>query len=248
MEKLFVTVIILYAIFVGVYFLYLDAGSKRKKDVIGKGSPIQATRQLETDIVGKSKFDIRASKPPAAKPVPPDATSQKSENPQEKPDIFVTLNDVGSPAEVAQEELDGVFSDTPPDENNEPMDIDYPLEYGSPEDDEEMEDETEEVEGAAQEALASGVEFEDLGNAVRAVNRRREVTPEQRKKAGDTLLEIRQTDMFEQLVSGKPDAKKIVTDLMAESFADFHRRKDKESGTNGSGKKAPDNFNIRDFA
>jgi hypothetical protein len=48
------------------------------------------------------------------------------------------------------------------------MDIDYPLEYEMEDEDEETED----VEGTAQAALASGVEFEDLGNAVRTVNKR----------------------------------------------------------------------------
>lgn len=92
-----------------------------------------------------------------------------------------------------------------------------------------------------------GVQFDDLGNMVRTVNRKDEATSEQKQKAGNTLLEMRQTDMFEQVVSGKPDAKRIVTDLMAESLSAFYERKDKE-GTTGSGKKAPDSFNIRDFA
>ena len=149
---------------------------------------------------------------------------------------------------MPQEELDEAFSDTPPDEDNEPMDIDYSLEYEADENEDEPEDEDEEVEGTAQTALASGVQFDDLGNMVRTVNRKDEATPEQKKKAGDTLLEIRQTDLFEQVVSGKPDAKRIVTDLMAESLSAFYERKDKEAGTTGNGKKAPDSFNIRDFA
>jgi preprotein translocase subunit YajC len=41
MEKVFITVVILYALFVGIYFLYLRAGKRRKKDIIGKGSSIQ---------------------------------------------------------------------------------------------------------------------------------------------------------------------------------------------------------------
>ena len=147
------------------------------------------------------------------------------------------------------EELDEAFSDTPPDEDNEPMDIDYPLEYEQTDvNEDEPEDEEEEVEGAAQAALASGVQFDDLGNMVRTVNRKDEATPEQKQKAGNTLLEMRQTDMFEQVVSGKPDAKKIVSDLMAESLSAFYELKDKEAGTTGSGKKAPDSFNIKDFA
>lgn len=252
MEKIFITIVALYALFVGIYFLYLRAGKRRKKDIVGKGSSIHETGQIKTDIVGKSRFDLSASKPLTAKSKPLAATPLKFENREEKPDTFVTPNEVKPSAEVPPEELDEAFSDTPTDENNEPMDIDYPLEYEAEteneDEPEDEEDETEEVEGTAQAALASGVQFDDLGNAVRTVNKTDEATPEQKQRAGDTLLEIRKTDMFEKVVSSKPDAKRIVSDLMAESLADFNRRKDKEAGADENAKKAPDNFNIRDFA
>ncbi|NDV84837.1 hypothetical protein [Bacteroides sp. 51] len=249
MEKIFVTIVVLYALFVGIYLLYLRAGKRRKKNIVGQGSSIQETGKLKADIVGKSRFDLSASKPLAAIPEPYTATSPKSENQVENPDTFALSNEVKSSAEVPPEELDEAFSDTPPDEDNEPMDIDYPLEYEQTEvNEDEPEDEEEEVEGTAQAALALGVQFDDLGNMVRTVNRKDDATPEQKQKAGDTLLEIRQTDMFEQVVSGKPDAKRIVTDLIAESLSAFYERKDKEAGTAGNGKKAPDTFNIRDFA
>ncbi len=252
MEKIFITIVALYALFVGIYFLYLRAGKRRKKDIVGKGSSIHETGQIKTDIVGKSRFDLSASKPFTAKSKPLAATPLKFENREEKPDTFVPPNEVKPSAEVPPEELDEAFSDTPTDENNEPMDIDYPLEYEAEteneDEPEDEEDETEEVEGTAQAALASGVQFDDLGNAVRTVNKTDKATPEQKQRAGDTLLEIRKTDMFEKVVSGKPDAKRIVSDLMAESLADFNRRKDKEAGADENAKKAPDNFNIRDFA
>jgi hypothetical protein len=245
MEKLFIAIIILYALFAGIYLLYLNAGKRRRKDIVGKGSSIREATPPKTDIVGKSHFNLREAKPLAAKSEPLAAGPAKSENPVENTDTFVPPNEVKPSAKVPPEELDEVFSDTPPGEENKPMDIDYPLEYETPE---ENEEETEEVEGTAQAALASGVPFEDLGNAVRTVNQSDKATPEQKRKAGNTLLEIRQTDLFEQVVSGKPDAKRIVTDLMAESLADFHRRKDREAGTADGGRKAPDSFNIRDFA
>ncbi|WP_129593963.1 hypothetical protein [Seramator thermalis] len=248
MEKIFITVVVLYALFVAIYLLRLKIGKRRRKNIIGEGSTIQETGRLKSDIVGKSQFDLSAAKPLTAKSEPLAASSPKMENQQEIPDTFVPPNEVKSSPEVPQEELDEAFSDTPPDEDNEPMDIDYSLEYEADENEDEPEDEDEEVEGTAQAALASGVQFDDLGNMVRTVNRKDEATPEQKKKAGDTLLEIRQTDMFEQVVSGKPDAKRIVTDLMAESLSAFYERKDKEAGTMGSEKKAPDTFNIRDFA
>ncbi|MFR4273950.1 MAG: hypothetical protein ACLURQ_19295 [Bacteroides thetaiotaomicron] len=249
MEKIFITVVILYALFVGIYLLRLKVGKRRRKNIVGQGSSIQETGRLKSDIVGKSQFDLSAAKPLTAKSEPLAASSPKTENPTENQDTFVPPNEVKQSAEVPQEEMDEAFSDTPPDEDNEPMDIDYSLEYErTDENEDEPEEEEEEVEGTAQAALASGVQFDDLGNMVRTVNKTNEATPEQKKKAGDTLLEMRQTDMFEQVVSGKPDAKKIVSDLMAESLSAFYELKDKEAGTTGSGKKAPDSFNIKDFA
>jgi hypothetical protein len=249
MEKIFISAVILYALFVGIYLLYLKAGKKRKKDIVGKGSLIYETGQIKTDIVGKSRFDLSSSKPLLSKSEPLATTSPKIENETEKPDTFAPESEEKPSVEVPQEELDEAFSDTPPDEDNEPMDIDYPLEYETEtENEDESEDEEEEVEGTAQAALASGVQFDDLGNAVRTVNKTGEATPEQKQKAGNTLLEIRKTDMFEQVVSGKPDAKRIVSDLMAESLADFHRKKDREAGATENDRKAPDSFNIRDFA
>jgi hypothetical protein len=250
MEKIFITVVVLYALFVGLYLLRLKASKRRKKNIVGEGGSIQETGRLKSDIVGKSRFDLSAAKPLTAKSEPLASTSPKTENPTENPDTFVPPNEVKPSPEVPQEELDETFSDTPPpDEDNKPMDIDYQLEYeATDENEDEPEDEEEEIEGTAQAALASGVQFDDLGNMVRTVNRKDEATPEQKQKAGDTLLEIRQTDMFEQVVSGKPDAKRIVTDLMAESLSAFYELKDKEAGTTGSEKKAPDSFNIRDFA
>jgi len=252
MEKIFITVVILYALFVAICLFRLRLAKRRKKDIVGKGNSINETGHLKTDIVGKSKFKRGATVPLISKSEPVAATSPKIEKGIEEPDTFVPSNGIKPTAEVPPEELDEAFSDTPPDEDNEPMDIDYPLEYDTGNDesgeDATEEEETEEVEGTAGAALASGVRFEDLGNVVWTVNRANEATPQQKKAAGDTLLEIRQTDMFEQLILAKPDAKRIVTDLMTESFAAFYERKDRETGNSGSNRKAPDNFNIRNFA
>ncbi|MGE4347262.1 MAG: hypothetical protein AB7D46_07600 [Flavobacteriaceae bacterium] len=250
MEKIFITIIVLYSLFVAIYFVRANTRKKRKKNIVGQGSSIQETDRLKSDIVGKSRFDLSQSKPLTSKSEPLAASSPKSENPTQNPDTFVPSSEIKPSAEVPSEELDEAFSDTPNEEDNEPMDIDYPLEYEAEESDDAPEDdeETEEVEGSAQAALASGVPFEDLGNAVRTVNRTDEATEEEKEAAGNTLLEIRQTDMFEQLVSEKPNVKKMVTDLMAESLTAFHRRKDKEAGNTESGKKAPADFNVRDFA
>lgn len=253
MAKLFITIVVLYALFVAICLFRMKLAKKRKKDIVGKGNSINETGHLKTDIVGKSKFEKGATAPLLSKSEPLASTLSENEKGIEKPDTFATPNEVKPSAEVPPEELDEAFSDTLPEDETELMDIDYPLEYESGKSGEtdivdEEEEETEEVEGTAQAALASGVQFEDLGNAVRTVNRTKEATPQQKKAAGDTLLEIRRTDMFEQMVSGKPDARETVTFLMNASLSAFHKRKDKEAGNTGSGRKAPDSFDMKDFA
>lgn len=246
MAKIYITVIVLYALFVAICLFRLELSKSRRKDIVGKGNTIPETGNLKTDIVGKSKYEKAATTPLLSKSKPLATTSHENEKGIENPNTFAPANEVKPSAEVPPEELDEAFSDTPPDEDNEPLEIDYPLEY-EPDGTDDEEEETEEVEGTAQAALASGVQFEDLGNAVRTVNRTKEATQKEKKAAGDTLLEIRQTDMFEQLVS-KPDARETVTLLMNASLSAFHKRKDKEAGNTRSGRKAPDSFDMRDFA
>lgn len=246
MAKIFITIVVLYTLFVAICLLRLKLSNRRKKDIVGKGNIILETGNLKTDIVGKSKFEKSATTPLLSKSKPLATTSTENEKGIEKPDTFAPPNESKSSAEVPSEKLDEAFSDTPPEDETELMDIDYPLEY-EPDGTDDEEEETEEVDGTAQAALASGVQFDDLGNAVRTINRTKEATPKEKKAAGDTLLEIRQTDMFEQLVS-KPDARETVTMLMNASLSAFHKRKDKEAGNTGSGRKAPDSFDMRDFA
>ena len=61
MEKIFITVVILYALFVGIYLLRLKVGKRRRKNIVGQGSSIQETGRLKSDIVGKSRFDLSAA-------------------------------------------------------------------------------------------------------------------------------------------------------------------------------------------
>lgn len=253
MEQIYITIVALYTLFVAICLLRMKLAKRRKRDIVGKGSPIHEIGSIKTDIVGKSKFEKTGETPLASISAPVPTTSQNNEKTIDNPGKFAPSNEERPSAIVPPEELDEAFSDTTPDEDNEPMDIDYPLEYEDDEtnqtdDEEEESEEMEEMEGVAQAALASGVKFEELGNAVWAVNRKNEATAEQKRVAGNTLLEIRRTDLFEQLVSGKPDARETVISLMAESLAAFHRRKDKEAGNTGSGRKAPDTFDIRNFA
>lgn len=242
MVKLILTLILLYCIYVVYFFIGDHRRKKRKKDIVGSGSNLTELSRRTEDIVGKSKFSLSHSLPEAT-------TTLKTKKEIENPDIFVPSNEKQSSAEVPPDELDEAFSNTPPEEENEPMDIDVPLEYEDSETEEDPEPEEEEVEGAAQAVLASGVRFEELGNAVRAVTHKEEATQKQKEEAGRTLLEMRQTDMFEQLVSGKPDRAAIVTEFMDAHLSAFYRKLEAEKPeANKTGKNVPADFDIRNFA
>ncbi len=249
MEKIFITIVILYSLFVGIALFRLSADKRRKKYVIGQGDSFRENKVPKTDIVGESHFNLKSSKPLTVNAEPLNSNLSKTEKEKEKADIFALPYEGESTVKVSPDKLDETFSETPSGDDNEPMDIDYPIEYETESRSEEdlAEEETEVIEGMARAMLASGVRFEDLGNMVRTVSWTDRATSQQRQKAGETLLEIRRSDLFEQLVSGKPDAKRIVTELMAESFAAFYERKDRETGILGNATKIPDDFNIIDF-
>jgi hypothetical protein len=74
-------------------------------------------------------------------------------------------------------------------------------------------------------------------------------TEQEREDAGRVLVEVRQTDMFEQVVSGESEKKVTAGKLMDNYFADFYRRK-REAGemTDEPSVKAPKDFDPRTFA
>lgn len=244
MKTIIISLVVLCIFYLVISYLKGLYVKKRKKNIIGAGGQIRVKRHLKADIVGKSKFQLSHSQPEAA-------TSPEDENPTKKASIFAPSNEIKPSAQLPPEELDEAFSDTPSDENNEPMDIYYPLEYETDEEvnnEPDEEEETEEVEGMAQAAYASGVPFEDLGNAVITVSQIEKATQAEKTMAGATLLEMRQTDLFEQLVSGSPDRRETVSILMDERLAAFYRTKDAEAGANTpDSRKAPDSFDIRDY-
>ncbi|MDR0368135.1 MAG: hypothetical protein LBH82_03220 [Bacteroidales bacterium] len=183
------------------------------------------------DIVGKSKFEKITSKSMTFKTKPFASTAAKIEKEAEKQDTFVPQNGI----EIPFDELDELFSE----EENEPLNIDFPLEYYPSEDDEE-------IDGAGLVSNATGIRFGELGNMVKTVDRITEAIPEDKEAAGNALLEIRQTDMFEQLVSAKPDRREIVAQLIEESLAAFCRRNSIETESTEM-QQVPDDFNIENY-
>lgn len=181
------------------------------------------------DIVGKSGFVQSHLEPESDK-------GNKSEQSEQKADIFAGDK---SSARVPNEELDELFS-----QEQEQFDIDVKLEYEN-EQSLDLEDESEEVKGASQNALATGVSFEELCTMVQTVKSDETSSPQVRISAGNTLLEIRNTDMFERLVSESTKSKDRVNRLIEDSLTAFYSRH-KPTQTKKS-PPIPEDFDISNY-
>ena len=73
-------------------------------------------------------------------------------------------------------------------------------------------------------SLAKGVRFEQISEAYRTVAHDNPLTDEQQQETGRTLLGLKQTDMFEAIVSAAPDGNDKVSRLIDAYLTAFQRR------------------------
>ena len=201
------------------------------------------------EIIGRSRFvlDLRHSRPQAA-------VESETEKVTEKADIFVPTNVPEHPRQIPPEDLDEVFGVAPEGEPNEPLEIDFPLyDESFPDADaeepdyDEDEDDTEELPLLGR-SLAQGVSFEQMGEAYRHVVHDPPSTDEQREETGRVLLGLKQTDMFEVIVSGRPDGNDRVKSLIDTYLSAFHRRMSERSAESPSPQgSVPTGFDVREF-
>jgi len=250
MGKIFIIAIGLYLLFLACYLLW-EWLVKRRRNATKNATFNPFRSAPKEDIIGKSGFDLRHSLPEAT-------TLIKSEKREENTPIFAGGNakedTPNTPAVVPPDRLDQVFSSTSSEDDSDEIDLvidDKPEdESESDEDDDNKDyDESEDAEEAAGGSVATGVKFNELAGMLKTVDNHETATQEEKEEAGRVITEIRQTDMFEQVVSGEPKKKTVLSALMDEHFAAFHRRK-REAGeeTNEPTVKAPDNFDVRAFA
>lgn len=231
---------ILYVLWAGVYLQYEKW--KRRKEEKNAASILPQKDEPMTEILGKSNFVLPTSVPLNATLKPLEATEKESGKAVEKDDTFVAEPEK-HPLQVPDEELDEIFSDAPPEgEDNEPMDIDVSLDY---------EDEDEELQGHnAPGAMASGVSFEDMCTAVKVLGKAKETVSEQEEKeAGRTLTELQHTEMFEQLVINHPQRAERVTELINRHMESFRQEREPvtEENDNVTDGSIPDDFGINDI-
>jgi len=240
MKSIFIAAFVIYILWITLYLLW-ERFSRRpgKQCQILKISFFENTD--DNDIMGKSTFTLRHSLPEATKP-------ENQKNGIQKEDSFAAPSEVKPPVRVPYKELDETFSHNRDD--NQLMSISVPLEYDSNTDGDNLsEEEDEESWLPGNIILAEGSTFEEMGAAVRTVVHYSTATSHEKEQAGGTLLEIRQTDMFEQLVQNAPGRGDIVSEVINLHLAAYHRRSDERTIvdhgiTNGE---TPGDFDIKDF-
>ena len=200
------------------------------------------------DIIGKSKFDLRQSRTEAT-------TLINNKKEKENASIFVEEEEKKTSATIPLDKLDEVFSkDDLSDKDSNEINLEIentPPEFEPDNDSEEIdEEETEEedTEGRAGVSMASGLDFNNLASMVRTVETPDNATSKEKEEAGRVLVEIRKTDMFEQVVSGEPKKEVVVSSLMDDYFAAFHRKQQEAGVLHEPTVKAPKEFDVRKFA
>lgn len=221
---------------------YLFRESRRSN----RRPPVSDAAPRRREIIGKSRFvlDRRRSLPQAA-------IAAETEKGIEKEPIFASASAPEHPRQIPLEDLDEVFGEVPAGEQNEPLDIYYPLyEESFPDTEAEEsddEDETEELPLLGR-SLAQGVSFEQMGEVYRHVVHDPPITDYQKEETGRLLLGLKETDMFEAIVSGCPDGNDRVKNLIDTYLSAFHRRMAAEAAESPSPQGVvPEGFDVRDY-
>ena len=246
MKEYIISAILLYILFV-VFYLLRERILKRKKNASKKPAFNLFRAAPKEDIIGKSKFDLRQSRTEAT-------TLINNEKEKENASIFVEEEERRTSVTIPLDKLDEVFSNddlSDKDSNEINLEIENtPPEFEPDNDSDEIdEEETEEedTEGRAGVSMASGLDFNNLASMMRTVETPDNATSEEKEEAGRVLVEIRKTDMFEQVVSGKPKKKVIVSSLMDDYFSAFQRKQREAEEIVEPIVKAPTDFNVRNM-
>lgn len=246
MERYIIAAIMLYAVIVGCYLVW-ERSVKRKRNAARKKGYNPFRSSPKEDIIGKSKFTLRHSKPQAT-------TLKISEKATENPSIFADENGQtpvqNTPGTVPATDADGrLLSDQAGDNSgeidivieNEPEgEIEPDFDDGIDHDETDTKDEDEVTGGG----IAQGLDFDELAGAVRTVENTERATTEEREEAGRVLAEVRQTELMEQIAPDEPK-KKIVSSLMDDYFTAYYRTREAQPQPTV---KAPADFNVRGIA
>lgn len=234
---------VIYALWAMVYLSRLGKAEKKKNDAKAGDT----TKRKKGDIIGKSLFVLPLSGQSRSEA----AVTSETESDTKKENIFAPASVPEHPRQIAPEELDEVFGEVPEGETNEPLDIDYPLpikpfpEEAAEETGDEDESEDLPLRGKP---VASGVSFEQMGEAYRHVVHTPTITESEQEETGRVLLHLKGTDMFEAIVSAQPTRGNKVETLINTYLTAFQKRVADRSAESPSPQgEVPPGFDVRNF-
>ncbi|HCY42389.1 MAG TPA: hypothetical protein DHV48_13710 [Prolixibacteraceae bacterium] len=247
MKEMLIAVLLAYVLWTVAYLIW-ERRSRRSSGKQPLSKPIPEN-QNDDDIIGKGTFLMSHLMPQAA-------SLENQRNGTQMNGSFAASSETKPPVKVPDDQLDEAFSHHR--DNNQPMDIDVPLEYENDEQDN-LDEEEEDAWLSSNSSLADGSSFEELGAAVRTIVHYQTATLPEKEQAGGILLKIRQTDMFEQLVQSAPWREDQVSQAINLHLSDYYRKmaEQGENDTKDIGKKnngrstgeseVPPDFNIKNF-
>jgi len=176
---------------VALFLLYRIAYPKKADSKNGNEVPAEKPKS-HPNVMGESRFVL----PDRSKPLQTPATISQTEKEVEKEHTFAAEPEEKRSAIIPAEQLDEIFGDEP-----ESLQLDIDDEN---EDESEIDIEAEEAEEMRQalghEAIfAEGIDYDDLQTVVKIV---KEQPDDVSEKAGRTLVELENTDVFEKIVAG----------------------------------------------
>jgi len=174
-----------------VFYLLHDKQKQCKEDV---SPPIKPTEEVE-DIVGKSLFKMEMKTPLSPKQTPQAATSIESEEIMDIDITFADETDQPTPARLPDDKLDEVFTHI--------QISDVALVY----EENETEDEVPTT------GFATGVSFEEIGEAMIVANNPA-ATEDESHRAGLVFTELEGNELFELLIKSSTSRSKKITELM----------------------------------
>ena len=250
MKDLLIAAFLAYVLWIVAYLLWERFSQRSLGKQQTNPNPIPENTN-DDDIIGKSTFLMSHL-------MPQDATAENQKNGTQMKDSFAASSETKPTVKVPDDQLDEAFSHNRDD--NQPMDIDVPLEYENEEEyNPEEEEEEEDPWLAGNTSLAEGSTFEEIGAAVRTIVHYQTATLSDKEQAGGILLKIRQTDMFEQLVQSAPRREDQVSQAINLHLSDYYRKmaEQSENDARGLGKennghppeesKVPPDFDMKNF-
>lgn len=242
--RILLWIIVIYALGLAGYVIWAWLTIRRQKR---RKLPVEPP--IEEDIIIRFGFERSHSLPQAT-------TLIKSEKRDENDSTFAAGNAEETPqrpsAMIPDERLNAAFSSDRAECSEEAEDFDGGQNDFDEDGDEssldkwESEGEALPGDAAPGRMMATGVRFDELSGMMQTVEAPDAATSKERVQAGRVLFEVRKTDMFEQIVSGKPEKRETVGQLMDQYIEGWNRRKREVGGENMEYEaKAPKDFDPR---